>query len=97
MVEKIVYVCFPISLSDQVSLVVLVELEMLSCDVIFCMDWFHACYASVDCRTCVIKFLFLNKHILEWKGGNCICRVLLVSYLKARKMISEECITILLG
>ena len=29
----------------------LVELDMVDFDVILGMDWFHACYASIYCRT----------------------------------------------
>ncbi|WP_262420523.1 hypothetical protein [Escherichia coli] len=34
----------------------LVELDQIDFDVIIGMDWLHACYASVDCRTRVVHF-----------------------------------------
>ena len=53
-----------ISLSHKVTLVYFVELDMLDFDVILGMDWLHACYASIDCRTRIVKFQFTNKSTL---------------------------------
>jgi len=90
-VAKRVYRSCPISLSHRVTLVDLVELDMLDFDAILGMNWLHACYASIDCRTRVVKFHFPNEPILEWKGGNSMPRRQFVSCLKARKMISKRC------
>ncbi|WMV25033.1 hypothetical protein MTR67_018418 [Solanum verrucosum] len=54
-VAKRVYRKCPISLSHRVTLVDLVELDMLEFDVILDMDWFHSCYASINCRTRVVS------------------------------------------
>ena len=42
---------FPISLPDSVTRVDLVELDMVNFDVILGMDWSHAFFSSIDCRT----------------------------------------------
>ncbi|WMV45761.1 hypothetical protein MTR67_039146 [Solanum verrucosum] len=60
---------------------------MLDFDVILGMGWLHSCYASIDCRTRLIKFKFPNEPILEWKGGNSMPKGRVISCLKARKMI----------
>ena len=37
--------------------------------MILFIDWLHACYASIDYKTWVVNFQFVNEPILEWKGG----------------------------
>ena len=54
----------------------LLELDMVDFDVILGMDCLHACFASIDCRTRVVKFYFPNEPVLKWKWGNSIPRVL---------------------
>ena len=91
-VPKRVYQNFPISLPNRVSYIYLVELDMLDFDIILGMDWLHACFASIDCRTRVVKFNFPNKPVVEWKGENSIPRGRIIPYLKAYKMISKGCL-----
>ena len=64
---------------------------MIDFDSIFGMDWLHACFASIDCRTRVVKFNFPNESVIEWKGGNSIPRGRIISCMKAYKMISKGC------
>ena len=64
-VAKIVYRNCPIMLHNIVNHVKLVELDMFDFDIILGMDWLHASFASIDCRTRVVKFNFPNEPVLE--------------------------------
>ena len=68
-VAKRVYSNCPIMLPNRLSYVDLVELDMLDFDIILGMDWLHACFASIDCRTRVVGFNFPNEPVVEWRGG----------------------------
>ncbi|KAH0636085.1 hypothetical protein KY290_036497 [Solanum tuberosum] len=78
-----------VTVSQKVTSADLVELEMVDFDVILGMDWLHSCYASVDCRTRIVRFQFPDEPILEWKGSSLAHMDRFISYLKARKMISK--------
>ena len=70
----------------------LVELDMLDLDIILRMDWFHSYFASIDCRTGVVKFPFPNETVSEWKGGKLTLKSRIISCLKACKLIFKGCI-----
>ena len=73
----------PIILPNKITIVDLVELDMFDFDIILGIYWLHNCFASIDCRTRVVKFRFPNEFILEWKGGGILCPC---------KMITKGCL-----
>lgn len=62
---NIVYGDCVVSIHHRKTLTNLIKLEMIDFKVILGMDCFHACYASISCRTQNVKFQFSNKLILE--------------------------------
>ena len=50
----------------------LVELNMVDFDVILGMNLIHACYASIDCRTRVVKFQIPNESVIEWASSSAV-------------------------
>ena len=70
-------------LPNRVSCVELVELKIIDFDVILGMDWLHACFASIDCKTGLVRFNLPNEPVVQWKGRNSIPRGCIISCLKA--------------
>ena len=64
-VAKRVYRNCAIMFPNRVSYVELVELDMLDFDVILGLDWLHAYFAFIDCRTSVVKFNFPSESFVE--------------------------------
>lgn len=58
MIAKRVYNRCPVMHPNRVILIDLVGLDMFGLDIILGMDFLHACFASLDCRTTVVKFYF---------------------------------------
>ncbi|KAH0669578.1 hypothetical protein KY285_023739 [Solanum tuberosum] len=70
----------------------LVELNMVDFDVILGMDWLHAYYASIDCRTRKVKFRFPNEPVLEWESRDVVVKGKFISCIKAHRLISKWCL-----
>ncbi|KAH0758098.1 hypothetical protein KY290_021591 [Solanum tuberosum] len=87
---KRVYHDCDISINHKNTMVDLVELDMVDFDVILGMDWLHACYASIDCRTRVVRFQIPNEPVIEWSSSSVVPKDRFISYLKARKTAPAE-------
>ncbi|KAH0641960.1 hypothetical protein KY290_033563 [Solanum tuberosum] len=88
-IARRVYRNYIVTVCDRDTLADLVELEMVNFDVIMGMDWLASCYATVDCRTKMLHFHFPKEVVLEWKGNIGTPRGKFISYLKAKKMMSN--------
>lgn len=62
---KWVYKNCSISVFKKITSIHLVELNMVNFDFIHRINCLHTCYASVECRTKVVKFQFSNEPIIE--------------------------------
>ncbi|KAH0754464.1 hypothetical protein KY290_024734 [Solanum tuberosum] len=71
-VARKVYRNCPICILHKILPCDLVELNMVDFDVVLGMDWLHAYYASIDCRTRRVKFQFPSEPILEWESQNVV-------------------------
>ncbi|KAF3653003.1 putative ribonuclease H protein-like [Capsicum annuum] len=91
-IARWVYKNCSVMVSHKITLVDLIELEMMNFDAILGMDWLHSCYASIDYKIRIVYFQFLNEPVLEWRGSTLALRGQFVSYLRARKMISNGCV-----
>ena len=70
----------------------LVELDIAGFDVILGMERPHACYASINCRTRVVKFQINNELVIKWSNSSPVPNCRFISYLKAIKLVSKGCI-----
>jgi hypothetical protein len=61
-------------------------------DIILGMDWLSQHHARVDCKEKVVHFCKLGDKVLEFKGRQSHIKNLLVSGVKARKMMFKGCI-----
>ena len=61
----------------------LVMLDILDFDVGLGLHRFHACYASLDCTTVLIKFQFPNKQVIEWKRSLLVPKGLILYLFRA--------------
>uniref|UniRef100_M1D8P2 Retrotransposon gag protein n=1 Tax=Solanum tuberosum TaxID=4113 RepID=M1D8P2_SOLTU len=89
--ERVYHDCV-ISINHKNTMFDLVELDMVDLDVILCMDWLHAYFDFIDCRTRVVRFQIPNEPVIEWSSSSAVPKYRLIAYLKARKFVSKGCI-----
>ena len=64
---------------------------MVDFDVILDMDCIYACYASIDCRTQVVKFQIPNELLIEWTSSLVVLKGNFISYPEALKLVLKGC------
>ena len=89
-----VFKSFPISLSNRITWVDLVELCMVDLDGILGIDWLHDFFPSINFRTRVVNLCFSNEAILELKCGNSIRTGRIISCLEIVKLSLNVVFTI---
>ena len=62
---------------------------MVDFDVILSIDLLHPHYASVDCRTRIVRFQFSDEPILELKGSSLETMGRFISSVKYRRIIPK--------
>ncbi|WMV30071.1 hypothetical protein MTR67_023456 [Solanum verrucosum] len=88
-IAKLVYINCPLTVSRKVLSADIVKLEMVDFDIILGMDWLHSYYASVYCRTRIVRFQLPDEPFLKWNGSSSVPMGRFISYLKDIKMISK--------
>ncbi|KAH0649063.1 hypothetical protein KY285_034311 [Solanum tuberosum] len=91
-VARKVYRNCPVCILNKLLPCDLVELNMVDFDVILGMDWLHAYYSSIDCRTRKVKFRFPNEPVLEWESRDVVVKGKFISCIKAYRFISKGCL-----
>lgn len=69
--ERVYRYC-PISINDKNTMKNLLELDMVDYDVILDIDWLHACFASIECRTQLVKFLISNESVRMFSSSSVV-------------------------
>ncbi|XP_075101825.1 uncharacterized protein LOC142177253 [Nicotiana tabacum] len=70
-------------------------LDMVDFDIIAGMDWLSSFHATVDCHVKTVTFSFIGEYpiIIRGEVGTLVGKF--ISYLKARKLVSSECLAYL--
>ena len=91
-IVKRVYHNYPISINHKNTMADLIELDIVDFDVILGMEWLHACYTSIYCRTRVVKFKIPNESVIELTSISAVPMGRFILYIRARKLVSKGCI-----
>ena len=73
----------------------LVILEMVDVDVILGMTWLSPNFAILDCNAKTLTLAKLGTNPLVWDGDYTSNPVRIVSFLRAKKMVSKGCLAFL--
>lgn len=91
-ITKHVYQGFTVVIYHSDTTTNQIELEMVGFNVIMGMDSLSSCYATLNCRLKIVRFHFSGEQVLEWKDGALTPKGRFISYIKARKLISNGCL-----
>ncbi|XP_070047222.1 uncharacterized protein [Nicotiana tomentosiformis] len=69
----------------------LLLLSMVDFDIILCMDWLSPYHAILDCHTKTMTLVMLGLPLLEWRGTLDYVPSMVISFLKAQRMVEKGC------
>ncbi|XP_070034264.1 uncharacterized protein [Nicotiana tomentosiformis] len=84
-----------ITVQARETLAALNMLDMVDFDIISGMDCLSSCHAIIDYHMKTVKFSFIGEDLVIIKGEVCTPVGKFISYLKARKLVSNRCLAYL--
>ena len=93
-VEKVYRSCL-VNFVGSNSYVDLVILEMVDFDVILGMTWLSLNFAILDCNAKLVTLAKPGTDPLVWEGDYTSKPVRIISFLRAKKMVSKGCLAFL--
>ena len=73
----------------------LIILEMVDFDVILGMTWFSPKFAILDCKSKIVTLAEPGIDPLVWEGDYTSTLVRIISFLRAKRMVSKGCLAFL--
>ena len=73
----------------------LIILEMVDFDVILGMTWLSPNFAILDCNAKSVTLAKPGTDLLVWEGDYTSTPVRIISFLRAKRMVSKGCLAIL--
>ena len=93
-VEKVYRSCFVTFIGSNTH-VDLVILEMVDFDVILGMTWLSPNFAILDCNAKTVTLAKPGTDPLVWEGDYTSTPVRIISFLRAKRMVSKGCLAFL--
>ena len=93
-VEKVYRSC-PVTIMDSNTHVELVILKMVDFDVILGMTWLSPNFAILDCNANTVTLAKPGTDPLVWEGDYTSTLVRIISFLRAKRMVSKGCLAFL--
>ena len=93
-VEKVYRSC-PVTFMESNTYVDLVILEMVDFDVILGMTWLSPNFAILDCNAKTVTLAKPGTDPLVWEGDYTSNPVRIISFFRAKRMVSKGCLAFL--